>query len=52
MDKSLDEVGPDSMLAPPLVVHISTHFDDRSFPPSPEAFVVAALVATVPVLKF
>jgi hypothetical protein len=51
MDKSLDEVGPDSMLAPPFLVHISTCFDNRSSPPSPEAFVVAVLVA-VPVLKF
>jgi hypothetical protein len=42
MDKSLDEVGPDSMLAPLLVVHISTPFDNRSSPPSPEAFAAAA----------
>jgi hypothetical protein len=50
MDKSLDEVGLDSILAPPLVIRISTRFDNRSFLPSPEAFVVAALVA-LPVPK-
>jgi hypothetical protein len=51
MDKSLDEVGPYSMLAPSVVVHISTHFDNRSSPLSPEAFAVAVPVA-LPVPKF